>query len=115
VTPPDRRDTLEDLIRLRKPIDDAIQAVRELPWDSEAELVTLTRDEARRLLDSFTSGVVTANACGAWANAIEVRDDIGLEEGAEDVLKDFLFELATPEITRALTRETAEEWRHRLQ
>lgn len=111
----ERRETLLDLVQLRRPLADAIEALRQFPWDSEIELVTLTRSDARRLLAAYVSGVLTASDCEAWANAIEGRDDVGLEEDAEDVLKDFLFEVATPEATHELTTSTAKDWQQRLE
>jgi hypothetical protein len=110
----DRHEALQDLLSLRQPLPAAIEAVKKYPWDSDVALVTMTRTDALRLLDAFTSGRLTAGECEAWANAVEGRDDIDLEEGAEAVLKDFLFELATPEASRALTHDTAAAWRQRL-
>ena len=111
----ERRVALEDLLLLRRPIGEAIEAVKRFPWDSDVELVTLTRSNALRLLEAFTTGTATAMECEVWANAVEGRDDIGFEVGAEAVLKDFLFELATPEASRELTLETADDWRRRLE
>lgn len=115
MTAADRHEALNDLLLLRCEVGDAIAAVNRFPWDSEVELVSLTRADAARVLDAFRSGTLTAGECAAWANAVEGRDDVGLESGAEDVLREFLFELSTPEVTRALTQATARDWLQRLQ
>jgi hypothetical protein len=115
VTCKSHRKVLEDLLLLRRPVAEAVNAVRRLPWDSEEELVVLRRQDAINLLDSFMSGAVTASDCQAWADAIEGRDDVGLEETTNTLLKDFLFELSTPELTRAFNRTTAREWRRRFE
>jgi hypothetical protein len=114
VTEIDRTQVLQDLLMLRTPVPEAAQRLKEIPWDSDVGLVTLTRTDGRRLLDAYLDGSLGDEAVEQWANAIEGRDDIEMEEGYEALLKDFVFELATPEITRRITRSTATEWRRRL-
>ncbi|HVF05076.1 MAG TPA: hypothetical protein VNA20_09565 [Frankiaceae bacterium] len=71
----------------------------------------LTRADARKLLLAFLNGVVTAQECDAWANAVEGRDDLDYDD---ETLVEFLFEIGTPELTRTLTPATAKEWLMRL-
>lgn len=110
----DRRSLLRGLISMDLPAGIARQRLWAFPWDSDTELVLLTRADCVRLLDSYLNGEQSAEECEAWAEAIEGRDDIGLEEGASDRLKSFLMELSTPEVTRPLSRESAREWRQAL-
>ena len=114
MTASERRQALLDLLRLRRPLAEAVEALKRFPWDSDVELVTLSRLEALELLRMFAEGILTADDCAAWANAVEGRDDVGLEEGAEDALKEFLFEISTPEIAGELTMDGAEKWQWRL-
>ena len=44
------------------------------------------------------------------ADAVEGLDDIGFEEGCEEILTDVIYELANPELTRPPSSETADEW-----
>jgi hypothetical protein len=110
-----RRLALEDLLGLRTPVHDALRRLGSYPWDSDVALVTFTRSDAERVLAELTEGRVTGELCSEWANALEGRDDVGLEPGSEDLLKDFLFEAANPEITRPLSPAWARQWRARLQ
>ncbi len=110
----DRRALLADLISLSIPAETACQRLAAFGWDSDTELVVLTRADCVRLLDSYLAGELPAEECEAWGEVIEGRDDIGFEEGASEPLKTFLMELATPEITRPLTPESAHEWRNAL-
>jgi hypothetical protein len=105
-----RTQALEALLLLREPVQVAIQKVSSFPWDSEVQLVVLTRADARRVVTAFVEGSLSAEECDEWANAVEGRDDVGLEDGSEELLREFLFEFGTPELTRPLTRSTAEEW-----
>lgn len=105
-----RTQALEALLLLREPVQVAIQKVSSFPWDSEVQLVVLTRADARRVVTAFVEGSLSAEECDEWANAVEGRDDVSLEGGSEELLREFLFEFGTPELTRPLTRSTAEEW-----
>ncbi len=55
------------------------------------------------MLMKFLKGSATGSAVQAWAEAIESRDDVGLEPGSQEILKQTLFELANPDLTRKLT------------
>jgi hypothetical protein len=107
----DRRiQALLDVTRLRQPVEQAAAALADFPWDSDEELVELTRSDAMRLLNAYSDHVLSADDCRRWAEALEGRDDVGLQAGAEDALKDLLFELSTPEITEPLTLQRAQHW-----
>ena len=45
-----------------------------------------------------------------WANLVEVREGIAYQPGREETLKKVIFELSTPEITEALSAESARDW-----
>jgi hypothetical protein len=105
-----REEVLLDLIRLRRPVAVAAAELRSFPWDSE-ELVTLTRADALRVVDTFLAGEMSRQDCETWADALEVRDDVGLESAFRTELRQFLFEVANPALEGRLTTETAAEWR----
>ena len=109
-----RRQALEDLLFLRLPVERAVQRLKEFPWDSERELAILTRVDAQRLLTAFLDGRLVAAQCQEWAFALEGRDDLALEGGSENLLKNFLFEISSPELNGELTTRKAEEWRTRV-
>jgi hypothetical protein len=105
---------LNDLVMLRVPPAEAQQRLREFGWDSEEQLVTLTRVDIQRVLDEYLQDNLSPKAVELWANAIEGRDDIGFEDGFENVIKHVVFQLATPEITAALTASAALVWKREL-
>lgn len=106
--------TLRSLLEGAAPLDAAIGALGALPWDSDEELVTLTPEHVIRMLERLLSGELTSGDLEQWANAIEGRDDIGLDADASDALKEVIFELANPSLQGATTAESARAWVGRL-
>jgi hypothetical protein len=105
---PTRTEYLESLLRPDGPLRDIRRALTSFGWDSEEELVTLTRQHIRDLILRFMVGELRAEDVEEWADAIEGRDDIGLEAGHEDFLLQTIFSLANPAISEQLTYESAE-------
>jgi hypothetical protein len=110
----DRTAALRDLVELRKPPREARSALARFGWDSGQDLVSLSRADARRLLDCYSRGGLGAEDCAIWADALEGRDDLGYEQGQEDLLTNFLFEIANPEINGPLTAQLVDRWQAAL-
>lgn len=47
-----RREALLDVVEMRQPLHEAIAALRSFPWDSEVELLPLSRADALRVIDA---------------------------------------------------------------
>jgi hypothetical protein len=109
-----RRDAVEDLVLLRRPVTEAANRLRSFPWDSDVEYVVLSDGDVRRVLDAFLDGQLEAHAISAWAEAVEGRDDIGIAEPHEHLLKDFIFDAANPEINGTMTIDKAMRWKATL-
>jgi hypothetical protein len=101
---------LNRLLLRDESIETLMGKISSLGWDSDVELVTLTRDHVANALVSFSNGECEASDVEAWAEAIEGRDDIGLESGHEERLKRIVFEIANPEVSGELSAERAGEW-----
>jgi hypothetical protein len=109
-----RAAVLRDLVELRIPPTEAAHSLRSFGWDSCRELVTLGRLDARRVLDQYSRGDLNAEDCARWADALEGREDLAFEAGFEDLLTNFLFEVANPEINGSLSVQFVERWRAAL-
>jgi hypothetical protein len=109
-----RVQALQRLLDGEPPLDATIEAVGALPWDSDEELVTLAPEHVVGMLERFLSGELTSGDLERWANAIEGRDDIGLDTDAADALKEVMFELANPSIQGPTTVESARAWVGRI-
>jgi hypothetical protein len=114
MTTDDRREALRNLIDLKEPVADAARRVREFPWDSDTELVILTRLDLAGILDLYLQGKLDGSELEQWAEALEGRDDVGYEGQAVALLKQIIFELANPEITSQLDSKRAREWKEGL-
>jgi len=103
-----RVDLLAELLNLKRPASEVTKELAPLGWDSDEELVVLTREHLGAVLQRFVLGTLNADETSSWAEAIEGRDDIGLQKAFEPLLKQLLFELANPDITQELTLLRAE-------
>jgi hypothetical protein len=103
-----RERLLLELLTLRRPIKLIRDELSKFQWDSDTELVILTRTHLKELLGNFIAGHLTVADIEAWAETVEGRDDIGLEEEHEELLKSIVFELATQAIGRPLTPTLAQ-------
>ncbi len=110
-----RKQLLEALLTSESPTDNLLSALAEFGWDCEEELVLLRCDHVAAVLRRFRKGGISAQNVSGWADAVEARDDIGFEEGCEEILTDVIYELANPELTRSLSSETAAEWIYHLE
>lgn len=105
---------LRRLLEGAAPLDTAIAVIGTLPWDSTEELVMLLPEHVIKMLERFLSGELASSDLERWANAIEGRDDIGLDADASDALEEVIFELANPTLQGATTAESARAWVTRL-
>lgn len=98
MTEQERKVTLEGLIRGDLPVPEARVRLGRFPWDSDTELVTLTRHDLVRIIDRYLSGGIDGGDVEQWAEAIEGRDDVGYEASVADRLRQVVFELANPDL-----------------
>ena len=102
-----RKDLVADLIEARFPLESIRAELKTYPWDLEEPLVQLTAAHIASVLHRFHRGEVSARDVMTWAEALELRDDIGYAE-PEQVLQRAVFVLANPEVNGELTDRSAE-------
>lgn len=103
----DRHSILQSLLVLDRPIENIRSELAQFAWDDAPDLVSLTSDHVRSVLNRFLTGEISADAVEAWADTIEMRDDISFEAG--DKTNDAIFVLANPEINQKLDNYLAAE------
>jgi hypothetical protein len=102
----ERRELVRRLVTYELPIEPILRGLAVLPFDSE-ELVFLRRADIVSILDRFLRDELSADQVTDWAEQVEMRDDIGLEPGFEDPLRDAIFGLANPNLREPVTSELA--------
>lgn len=105
---------LVDLIELRVTPGEAVAAVKQLPWDSDVELVLLSRTDVLALLTRYLRRGLSPADLEAWADAIESREDIGAEPEDEELLRAFVFQTANPALAGPISDEYVRRWLVRI-
>jgi hypothetical protein len=109
-----RREALLDLVKLRRPLPEAIARLGGFPWDSDRELVTLTRADLVAAAEAYLAGGLTSKDLESWAEHLEVREDVDLQRDRDALVGEAIFLLANPVINYDLTPEFVRGLRARL-
>jgi Ca2+-binding EF-hand superfamily protein len=104
-----RHECLRKLIGYEIPLDLARDLLKSFPWDGDVEVVMTTSD-VTSILKNFLGGKISSSEIARWADLIECREDIDLEEANNDKILRFLLEIANPEINGQLSLERATYW-----
>ena len=103
-----RTDLVTALIQGHFPLEPLCAELRTYPWDLDEPLVTLRSTHVADILGRFLTGELSAASVTAWAEALELRDDIGFDEAEQSAVGEAVFLLANPDVNGELTRERAE-------
>ena len=87
----DRVEVLKQIVRSGDKREFAYSALASLPFDSEVELVKVTKEDLANVLNKFLLNEITADDLELWANFIECRNDLNYAE-----IEDFIYALANP-------------------
>jgi hypothetical protein len=101
-----RREILQALLAAQLPLEDVAKELTSFEWDSD-ELVELRAEHVVTVLERFLRGDLRAEDVLMWADLVEARDDIGLEQAHKEGLKQAIFHLATPELEGPLDKAVA--------
>ena len=86
-------DILLNLINFTKGISAIKSDLAKIGFDSESELVTITKNTIANILNRVIDKEISYNLLEEWANLIECREDIGYED---EILQEIIFEPANP-------------------
>lgn len=101
-----RRDLLTDLVELRRPISDVVSRLRQYHWDVDRPIVFVGTVDVVRILEFYLSGEVSADTITEWADALEMREDVQVDER----LFEFFMEASSPEIHEPISKIFARRW-----
>ena len=104
-----RAELLRLILQAEFPLEPLRAELATYPWDVDEPLVTLRPHHVTRVLDRFIRGELAAADVQHWAEALEVREDVGTDISHEAGLRRILFILANPDVNGRLTPERATE------
>jgi hypothetical protein len=105
-----RRADVRALVELAVPIDQALNRLAKYPFDYLGEPVHVRSEHVAKAASEFLDGKMTAIELTAWADRLELHDDVRVEGKTEqetDEIFDAIFRLATPELTGCSVEDTA--------
>ncbi|TIQ16782.1 MAG: hypothetical protein E5X51_33630 [Mesorhizobium sp.] len=82
-----------------------IDMLREFGWDYNGAPYLLTRGDVSNILERYLDGEMNSEELEAWADAIELREDIQYEEENEEWIKDVIYILASTDLNGPITLE----------
>ena len=84
---------LLDLVHFKNNIDTLRNMLSQIGFDSEIELVSMSRDNIVEILQRSLDKKISFLELEEWANLIECREDIGFED---EKTQEMIFKLANP-------------------
>jgi len=106
-----RNRAVEDFLHWRGALADLIHGVRD---ECASPVRVLDRVIVAAALEKVVAGLVEPGEISLWAQTVHFREDVEVEEGHEDLLTQFLFEISTPELFEAVTPDLCHRWLDRL-
>jgi hypothetical protein len=107
------RRLLGDLITLSASSADRDELNAFFDWDGEP-VMEMTVANMVSVLDRYLSREVTSQQLEDWAESLVGRSDVALQSDAEELIKQVLFEISTPEINFKISPSQVSVWRRRL-
>jgi hypothetical protein len=108
----ERTQAITALVRFSFPIDELRSLLATFSWDFETPLIVLEPAHIRRSLERYLDRDLTADDVCDWANLIEMRDDVDYQ--STELVEDFVFAAANPELEGAIDPEWAIAWSARF-
>ena len=105
-----RAQLLANLLNVSRPVGELVRELQAYGWDSDEELAVLTPSHIRSVLERYVDGQLSADSVAAWAEAIEGRDDVGVDDASSEKLNHIIFELANQNINRKLSPLLAQKF-----
>lgn len=101
-----RMKILEDLVNLKKPLEELSNDLKEIDWDYEGDPFLIQTDHVIAIVRKYLDGELNEVAVERWANMIECREDLDVEKSELD---DVIYKLANPEINDPISRQLCEK------
>lgn len=107
----EREEILLDLINYDSDLSIIEKKLKWFPWDSEKELVCLTKQKMVDILTRYIYKDISINDLIYWASIIENREDIWFED---DSIQELIFFIANPDINGSFSIAIANEFLNKM-
>lgn len=97
-----RKNLLEDLLNLSRPISEILDDLSNYSWDSEVTYINVSKYHVFKVLRSALNDEISLEDIEDWSNALESREDIEFES---EKLYQIIVELANPILYGKLSNE----------
>lgn len=98
-----RKKVLENIVLFKDDLSELEQQLYGYGWDSEEELVILSKNHILEALDKYMDNTLSNKELEKWAEILESRDDVGYDREYENVIKDIIYELANSSLEGDIT------------
>jgi hypothetical protein len=102
-----RKEILTDLILYKKELGTIQKELSIFAWYSNTPLVILNTTEIKEVFDNYLNENISNEELDDWANAIEMREDIGF---GSDKIKEIIFNIANPILTESISKQKIEQY-----
>jgi hypothetical protein len=111
-----RTEILKELVRFTRPAEPLWRELSSFGWDCDDESIHLVfkKEDLVAVLDRFLVGDISPKELEDWAEGLECRDDITFAEKESEMMRDMLFRISSPAITKALTIQSVTQMKYEL-
>ncbi len=100
-----RFELLDNLVKFNKAITVLKEGLSKLEWDYEGEPLVVKPIDIRNVIQRYLDGEYSAEQLESWANLIECREDLELEEFTDNII----YQLANPTLEGEITKDSCKE------
>lgn len=106
-------EALKNLLSFNGSISEIRSGLKNCDWDGN-ENFPLERRDILAVIEKFLQKRITTEELVEWANLIECRENFRYEDKHEDIIKEFFYQTANPEVEGNLTTEMIRDWKEKL-
>lgn len=103
----ERLSLLRKFLSHEENLDSLQTQLSKFPWDFKGEPLVLNRKAVSETLHRYINGILEDQDVYAWADFLELRDDVQCAQEDEFLLSEIMHELANPDTEGKLTPKRA--------
>lgn len=93
------------LVQMELSVEQAIEELRQFEWDFEGLPFLLTRTHLESAIMRYLNDEISSNQLEAWADALEMREDVSYDKNDKDWIEEVIRDFANPTLNGAITKQ----------